>query len=101
MRVLAVVEASPSPLTGRDIANACGLTYKQAIDALNALYNYGRVHRQGRKLTARWSRVQPLPPVGDAHGTRNSYERLKCRCDICKAANAARHRERRAKLKSE
>jgi len=63
MRVLAVVEASPSPLTGRYIANACGLTHKQAIDALNALYNYGRVHRQGRKRTARWSRVQPLPPV--------------------------------------
>lgn len=33
------------------------------------------------------------------HGTRNAYERLKCRCVICKAANAARHRERRAKLK--
>lgn len=59
MRVLAVVEASPSPLTGRDIAHACGLTYKQAIDALNALYNYGSVHRQGRKFMARWSRVLP------------------------------------------
>ena len=59
MRVLAVVEASPSPLTGRDIAHACGLTYKQAIDALNALYNYGKVQRHGRKFTARWSRVQP------------------------------------------
>lgn len=67
MRVLAVVEASPSSLTGRDIATACGLTYKQAIDALNALYNYGRVHRHGRKFMARWSRVQPLPPVPQLH----------------------------------
>jgi len=49
-----------------------------------------------RALTA-----EMLNTAGDAHGTRNSYERLKCRCDICKAANAARHRERRAKLKSE
>ena len=67
MRVLAVVEASPSPLTGRDIATACGLTYKQAIDALNALYNYGRVHRHGRKFMARWSHVQPVSPIPQLH----------------------------------
>ena len=47
-----------------------------------------------RALTA-----EMLNTAGDSHGTRNAYERLKCRCDICKAANAARHRERRAKLK--
>ena len=25
------------------------------------------------------------------HGTRNTYERHKCRCDECRAANTARH----------
>jgi DNA-binding IclR family transcriptional regulator len=67
MRVLAVVQASPSPLTGREIASACGLTYKQAIDALNALHNHGKVNRQGRKFTARWTRVQQPLPVSQRH----------------------------------
>lgn len=59
MRVLAVVESSPNALTGRDIAQAACMSYKQAIDALNALCNYGKVQRHGRKFTARWSRVLP------------------------------------------
>lgn len=42
-----------------------------------------------------------LHTVGLVHGTRTAYERLKCRCDTCKASNAARHRERRAKSKIE
>lgn len=77
MRVLAVVEASHSPLTGRDIAHACGLTYKQAVDALNALYNYGRVHRQGRKFMARWSRV--LPPESRMHPLDLMFLRMKAK----------------------
>jgi len=59
MRVLAVVESSPHALTGRDIAQAACMSYKQAIDALHALHNYGKVQRHGRKFTARWSRVLP------------------------------------------
>ena len=59
MRVLAVVESSPNALTGRDIAQAACMSYKQTIDALNALYNYGKVQRHGRKFMARWSRVFP------------------------------------------
>lgn len=59
MRVLAVVESSPHALTGREIALAACMSYKQTIDALNALYNYGKVQRHGRKFMARWSRVQP------------------------------------------
>ena len=59
MRVLAVVESSPHALTGREIALAACMSYKQTIDALNAIYNYGKVQRTGRKFTARWSRVQP------------------------------------------
>lgn len=59
MRVLAVVESSPHALTGREIALAACMSYKQTIDALNALYNYGKVQRHGRKFMARWSRVLP------------------------------------------
>ena len=59
MRVLAVVAQSPHALTGREIAAAACMSYKQTIDALNALYNYGKVQRHGRKFIARWSRVLP------------------------------------------
>lgn len=31
-----------------------------------------------------------------SHGTRQGYEAHKCRCDECRASNAARHRARRA-----
>lgn len=65
MRVLAVVESSPHALTGREIALAACMSYKQTIDALNALYNYGKVQRHGRKFMARWSRV--LPPETCMH----------------------------------
>lgn len=60
MRVLAVVEAASDALTGHEIAIDSCLSYKQTIDALNALYNYGRVQRYGHKFTARWGRVVPL-----------------------------------------
>jgi hypothetical protein len=58
-RVLAVIEASPTQLTGKEIAKAAGASYRQTIDALNALYNAGKIERTGRKFTARWGRVQP------------------------------------------
>lgn len=57
VRVLAVVESSPCWMTGKQIADASGLTYKQAIDALNALNNMERIARTGRKFTARWGRL--------------------------------------------
>ena len=47
-------------MTGREIAERAGLSYKQTIDALNALYNHSRVARNGRKFMARWV---PLPPA--------------------------------------
>ena len=34
------------------------------------------------------------------HGTRQGYEVHKCKCDECRAANNARHREARAKRKA-
>jgi predicted Rossmann fold nucleotide-binding protein DprA/Smf involved in DNA uptake len=58
-RVLAVIEQSPTQLTGKEIAQATGTSYRQTIDALNALYNAGKIERIGRKATARWRRLQP------------------------------------------
>lgn len=57
MRVLAVIEASEACYTGQQLAQATGLTYRQTIDALNALNNMAKVARTGRKFTARWCRV--------------------------------------------
>ena len=56
-RVLAIVEKATRPLSGIEIARAAGIPYKPTIDALNMLLNYGKVHRIGRKHTARWTRV--------------------------------------------
>lgn len=56
-RVLKIVDASKVPLTGREIAARAGLQYKQTIDALDALYNHGRVHRHGKKLKTRWCAI--------------------------------------------
>ena len=33
------------------------------------------------------------------HGTRQGYEKYKCKCDLCKESNNKRHRDRRAKKK--
>lgn len=77
MRVLAVVESSPNALTGRDIAQAACMSYKQTIDALNALYNYGKVQRHGRKFMARWSRV--LPPDNRMHPLDLMFLRMKAK----------------------
>lgn len=57
MRVLAVIDASEACFTGQQLAQATGLTYRQTIDALNALNNMAKVARTGRKCTARWCRV--------------------------------------------
>lgn len=61
-QVLAALTAAHGPLTGRQLATATGLTYRQTIDALNALYNLGRAARAGRKFTARWAVPTATPP---------------------------------------
>ena len=58
-RVLVVIEASSDLLTAQQIAQATCLTYRQTIDALNALNNMAKVQRVGRKFTAKWGRVTP------------------------------------------
>jgi hypothetical protein len=57
MRVLAVIEATDAFFTGQQLATLTGLTYRQTIDALNALNNMAKVARTGRKFTARWGKV--------------------------------------------
>ncbi|CAB4154946.1 hypothetical protein UFOVP653_47 [uncultured Caudovirales phage] len=58
-RVLAIVSNADTALTGAAIADLAGLSYRQTIDALNALYNAGKVERTGRKFTARWQIARP------------------------------------------
>jgi len=58
-RVLAVIEAATRPLTGKEVAQAVGIPYKPTIDALNKLYDYGKVRRIGAKFTARWAVNRP------------------------------------------
>lgn len=64
--VLVVIEAAAEPLTGHRVAELAGLTYRQTVDALNALHNSERIARIGRKFTARWMRV-PTPPTEHPH----------------------------------
>lgn len=72
MRVLAVVQASTAPLTGQQISDATGFTYKQTIDALNALNNAAKIARIGRKFTARWCRL-PNPTPSPAHDLEQAF----------------------------
>lgn len=60
-RVEAVCAAASQPLTSYEIAAALQLTHKQVIDALNALLNYERVSRIGRKSSSRWTGFKPTP----------------------------------------
>ncbi|UJP04425.1 MAG: hypothetical protein LZF61_05945 [Nitrosomonas sp.] len=56
--VLCVIRSSEIPLTGKVISAKSGLRYKQVIDALNALYDQGRVARRGRKFNSRWCSIE-------------------------------------------
>lgn len=54
-RVLVTLSAkSDEWMLAKDVAENSGMTYDQAIFALNALYNHGRVARLGKKRTAQW-----------------------------------------------
>lgn len=65
--VLKAVNDSEKWQYGRDVARAANLTYKQAIDALNALYNSDQIARDGHKFTAKWGpislKVDPIKRV--------------------------------------
>lgn len=65
LRVLTVIQSTDGWISGQQVAALTGLTHKQAIDALNALNNTGRVARIGRKFTARWGRIVTPDPADD------------------------------------
>jgi len=76
MRVLAAIESTDHLLTGHQVAQLAGLTYKQAIFALNALNNTGKVMRTGRKFTARWGRVPKTLDENPAIALQNAFLRF-------------------------
>lgn len=64
--VLDVVESATEFRTARNIAATAGLTYPQTIFALLALFNNGKIARQGSKFTAMWGplRLERKPDSG-------------------------------------
>lgn len=65
-RVLAALNQSSEWMTARAVASATGLTYLQAVFALNALLNAEAIARQGRKSTARWGSLVLVEHQPDA-----------------------------------
>lgn len=64
-RVLEVVNSAERLLTGQEVAQRAGISYKQALDALTFLHNERRISREGRKFTSRWGRlVQDMGHAG-------------------------------------
>lgn len=59
--VLTVIQQADGCLTGHEVATRTGLSYRQTVDALNALHNLARIRREGRKFTARWCRLPDAP----------------------------------------
>ncbi|CAN7305980.1 hypothetical protein LJR296_001442 [Cupriavidus necator] len=56
-KVLEVVNSAERLLTGQEVAQRAGISYKQALDALTFLHNERRIAREGRKFTSRWGRL--------------------------------------------
>lgn len=52
--VLETVNGRLEMRMARDIALDARIPYRQAVDALDRLYNMGKVHRDGRKFSAKW-----------------------------------------------
>ncbi|RQS39753.1 hypothetical protein [Burkholderia sp. Bp8990] len=76
LRALNAVNASPAWQSAQQIATATGMTYRQTIDALNALHNEAKVARQGRKFTAKWGSlrlVKPDPANAAAHALEDVF----------------------------
>ncbi|NBQ67435.1 MAG: hypothetical protein EBU46_00850 [Nitrosomonadaceae bacterium] len=52
-------------------------------------------HRRAAKIREILKTEEKYPALKPHHGTRNMYERYKCRCQPCKDANSARFRKLR------
>ena len=57
-----------------------------------------RRSKRANEILLMMEKYPPLPKW--RHGTRQGYEFHKCRCDLCREANNARHRKQRAKRKA-
>lgn len=69
-RALNAVNGSNCWQSAAQVASKTGMTYRQTIDALNALHNEALIARQGRKFTARWGSlrmIKPDPAIAAAH----------------------------------
>jgi hypothetical protein len=53
-------------ISARSISEKAGVTYDQAIFALHALHNAGKIYRQGKKTTAMWGNLD-LQPKNDSN----------------------------------
>ncbi|MGF6301889.1 hypothetical protein OKW42_005242 [Paraburkholderia sp. WC7.3d] len=79
-RALAAVNRSNVWQSAQQIASDTGLTYRQTIDALNALHNDARVARRGRKFTATWGSIVLIesdPAVAAAHDLARFFLGIK------------------------
>ena len=77
-----------------------GSKQRESTAGLKAKYRFTEEDRRKRAEVgfteaAREKQLAVHPP---RHGSRKRYERGGCRCDLCRARNAARSRSRRARL---
>ena len=65
---------------------------RSALDVLGGeCYGVSVTNKTHSTPTA--SNVKPLDVDDPRHGTTNGYGNLNCRCDDCRAANAAHHKD--------
>lgn len=53
--IAAALDGRATPLAGRAVADAAGIGYKAAIDALGRMHDAGTVIRFGRKRSSTWA----------------------------------------------
>jgi len=53
--ITTALEGRTAPIAGRDVAEAAGVAYKAAIDALGRMLDAGTVVRYGRKRSSTWA----------------------------------------------
>ena len=76
--ITAALDGRTAPIAGRDVADAAGIGYKAAIDALGRMLDMGTVVRFGRKRSSTWAltgapaacQPDPLGAVETAWRTR-------------------------------
>lgn len=79
-RALAAINASSTWMSAQQVAKTTGLTYRQTIDALNALHNAAQIARLGRKFTAKWGSlalIKPDPAIAAAHRLEDVFRGFK------------------------